>query len=159
MSISVVCFIKNPRIGLDNPWLEFPLNNLPPPGRQLVLTQRHPVETSADSWPHLRHDVRAYIQSCVTYQKMSRRNQEIRAARFVVSTLRPMQRIAMDTIGPLPEVMTSVTARRWRGWDVGAVWSPQGRGSFSPFLRSKWFKHTIPQTAPCIHTHKPFPAT
>jgi len=30
----------------------------------------------------------------------------IRSTRFVFSTLRPMQRIAMDTIGPLPEVTT-----------------------------------------------------
>ena len=37
----------------------------------LHLTQRHPKETSADKWPHFRHDVRAYIQSCVTCQKMS----------------------------------------------------------------------------------------
>jgi len=45
----------------------------------LHLTQRHPVETSANNWPHL-HDVLAYIQSFVTYQKMSGRNQVIRAA-------------------------------------------------------------------------------
>jgi hypothetical protein len=69
-------------------------------------TTRHPLETSADSWPDLRHDVRSYIQSCVTYQKMSRRYQIIRASRIVVSTLRPMQWIAMDTIGQLPELMT-----------------------------------------------------
>ena len=56
----------------------------------LHLTQRHPLlETSADNWPHLRHDVRAYIQSCFTCQKMSRRNQIIRASGF--TNLRPMQ--------------------------------------------------------------------
>ena len=37
---------------------------------------------------------------------MTTRNQIIRASRFVTSTLKPMQRIAMDTIGPFPEVMT-----------------------------------------------------
>ena len=36
---------------------------------------------------------------------MSRRNQIIRAARFVVSIVRRMQRIAMDTKSTLPEVM------------------------------------------------------
>ena len=37
---------------------------------------------------------------------MTTRNQIIRASRFVISTLKPMQRIAMDTIGPFPEVTT-----------------------------------------------------
>ena len=70
----------------------------------LHLTQRHPLETSKDRWPNLRQDVRQYIQSCVTCQKMTTRNQIIRA--FVTSTLKPMQRIAMDTIGPFTEAMT-----------------------------------------------------
>ena len=70
------------------------------------LTQRHPLETSKDRWPTLRQDVRQYTQSCVTCQKMTTRNQIIRTSRFVTSTLKPMQRIAMDTMGPFLEAVT-----------------------------------------------------
>jgi len=66
-----------------------------------LMTQRHPEETSTAQWPQLRHDVREYIQSCATCQKMEVRHKSIRASHFVLSTLKPMQRIALDTIGPM----------------------------------------------------------
>ena len=36
---------------------------------------------------------------------MDARHETIRASRFVLSTLKPMERIAIDTIGPLPNAM------------------------------------------------------
>jgi len=39
--------------------------------------------------------------SCPTCQKMDTRHKAIRVSQFVLSTLKPMQRIAMDTRGPL----------------------------------------------------------
>ena len=39
--------------------------------------------------------------SCATCQKMDTRHKSIRASRFVLSKLKPMQRMAMETIGPL----------------------------------------------------------
>ena len=34
----------------------------------LHMTQRYSIETSKDSWPNLRQDVRQYIHSCITCQ-------------------------------------------------------------------------------------------
>jgi hypothetical protein len=50
-----------------------------------LLTQRHPEETSKDNWPHLRRDVRDYIRSCPTCQKMDTRHQVIRSLRIIHS--------------------------------------------------------------------------
>jgi hypothetical protein len=61
-----------------------------------LMTQRYPEETSTAQWPQLRHDVREYIQSCATCQKMEVRHKSIQASNFVLSTLKPMQRIALD---------------------------------------------------------------
>ena len=70
-----------------------------------LLTQHAPLETSGTVWPQLRHDVRQFVQSCPTCQKMDTRHKTIRASRFVLSTLKPMERISIDTIGPLPADM------------------------------------------------------
>ena len=59
-----------------------------------TLSQRNVLSTPEK----LRHDVREYVMSCPTCQKMDTRHKAIRASRFVLSTLQPMQRIA---IGPL----------------------------------------------------------
>ena len=66
------------------------------------MTLHAPLEMSGTAWPHLRHDVRQFAQSCPTCQKMNTRHKTIRASRFVLSTLKPMERISIDTIGPLP---------------------------------------------------------
>ena len=68
-----------------------------------LMTQHAPTETSATNWPKLRYHVRCYIQSCPTCQKMDATHKAIRASRFTLSSLRPMERIAIDTIGPVPE--------------------------------------------------------
>ena len=69
------------------------------------MIQHAPDETNETNWPKIRQDVRHYIQSCSTRQKMDARHKTIRASRFVFSTLKPMKRIAIDTIGSLPNDM------------------------------------------------------
>ena len=69
------------------------------------MTQHEPFETDGTKWPNLRHDVRQFVQSCPTCQKMDARHKTIRASRFVLSTLKPMERISIDTNGPLPSDM------------------------------------------------------
>ena len=63
-----------------------------------ILTQYHPSDTAAVAWPTVRHDVREYILSCATCQKMATRHKAIRVSRFVLSTPQPMRRIELDTI-------------------------------------------------------------
>ncbi len=70
-----------------------------------LMIQHAPIETNETKWTNLRNDVRQYVQSCSTCQKMDARHKTIRASRFVLSTLKPMERIAIDTIGPLPNDM------------------------------------------------------
>ena len=68
-----------------------------------LMIQYEPITTSKDNWPMLRHDVRQFIQSCPTCQKMDATHKAIRASPFVLSSLKPMERIAIDTIGPIEE--------------------------------------------------------
>jgi transposase InsO family protein len=68
-----------------------------------LMVQHAPTETSATAWPNLKHDVRRYIQSCPTCQKMDPLCRVIRASRFTLSSNKPMARIAIDTIGPVEE--------------------------------------------------------
>ena len=70
-----------------------------------LMSQYAPDDTSDHNWPTLRQDVRQYIQCCPTCQKMDVRKQVIHASRFVLSALKPMERIAIDTIGPLDDDM------------------------------------------------------
>ena len=69
------------------------------------MIQHAPNETNETNWPNLRNDVRQYVQRFSTCQKMDARHKTIRASRFVLSTLKPMERIAIDTIGSLPNDM------------------------------------------------------
>ena len=69
------------------------------------MTQHEPYETDGTNRPNLRYDVKQFVQSCPTCQKMDARYKTIRAPRFVLFTLKPMERISVDTIGPLPSDM------------------------------------------------------
>ena len=62
------------------------------------MVQYEPVITNKDNW---RYDVRQCIQSCPTCQKMDATYKAIRASSFVISSLKPIERI--DTIGPIDE--------------------------------------------------------
>ena len=65
-----------------------------------LLTQHCPEETSVGNLASLRYDAREYVMSCATCQKIDIRHKAIRESRVILSILKPMQRIAMDTIGP-----------------------------------------------------------
>ena len=70
-----------------------------------LLKSYHPEETSKDLWSTFLQDVRDFIQCCPTCQKMIPLQAVIKAPRFVLSTVSPMTRIAIDTIGPFPTDM------------------------------------------------------
>ena len=54
-------------------------------------------------WPLQREQVKAFIRKCPCCQKMSQLKTPILTQRFTTSTYTPMERIYIDTIGPLPE--------------------------------------------------------
>jgi len=54
------------------------------------------------SWPHQRTQVRAFIRRCPWCQKMTQVKPCIKARRFCVSSLYPMQQIAIDFLEGLP---------------------------------------------------------
>ena len=53
-------------------------------------------------FPGLREHVSEYIRTCPCCQKMSYIRPVIHANPYVTSTTEPMQRLNIDTIGPLP---------------------------------------------------------
>jgi hypothetical protein len=54
-------------------------------------------------WPDMRADVKAFIQQCALCQKLSAIKQDVKTQPFTLASYSPMSRIAIDTIGPLPE--------------------------------------------------------
>jgi transposase InsO family protein len=55
------------------------------------------------NWKYMREHVRRYILQCPCCQAMSWLRVPIQAEKFITTTLTPMTRLAVDTIGPLPE--------------------------------------------------------
>ena len=53
-------------------------------------------------WTGMREHVRRYIKECDTCQKHSYRQFEIKVPKFITGRYQPMEKISMDTIGPLP---------------------------------------------------------
>lgn len=53
--------------------------------------------------PKLRDFVRCYIRRCPTCQKLSQIKEQIVTNKFVTSSSFPMQRLSVDTIGPIPQ--------------------------------------------------------
>ena len=60
-------------------------------------------ERATLTWKSMRKDVRKYIRQCPQCQFMRKHRIKINIAPYNVSTYRPMDRINIDTIGPLPE--------------------------------------------------------
>ena len=54
-------------------------------------------------WKGMREHVRRYCKECDTCQKHSYRQFEIKVPKFITGRYQPMEKISMDTIGPLPE--------------------------------------------------------
>jgi len=55
-----------------------------------------------NNWKYMREHVRLFLKKCPLCQKMSTIKIPIHTHPFVLGTFQPMERIAVDTIGPLP---------------------------------------------------------
>ena len=55
------------------------------------------------NWVNLRAHVQRFIRQCPVCQKLSERNVPVVTKPFLVNSLRPMEQVHMDTIGPLNE--------------------------------------------------------
>ena len=67
----------------------------------------HPMDSRgnlqiAKPWKYMREHVKRFIRCCPCCQKMSMLKTPIETLGFSVSSLEPMERLAIDTIGPLP---------------------------------------------------------
>ena len=68
------------------------------------MIQHDPNETNETNWPRTRNDESIYTK-LNDLPKLDVRHKTIRESRFVLSTLKPIERIANDTIGSLPNDM------------------------------------------------------
>jgi len=59
------------------------------------------LKTRGLSWPHMRAHVRLFVKECPCCQKMSQIKPVIQAKPFILSANAPMQRISIDSIGPI----------------------------------------------------------
>jgi hypothetical protein len=63
----------------------------------------HKLKESGNSWRSMRQHVRSFIARCPCCQLMSQVAPEIRANPYTLNSSKPMNTLAIDTIGPLPE--------------------------------------------------------
>eukprot|EP01033_Poteriospumella_lacustris_P013475 gene13475-9642_t len=68
----------------------------------LHLTMRR-LKAKGMTWPGMRQHVRKFLLQCPTCQSLRVINTAIRALPFVTAAQNPMERISVDTIGPLPK--------------------------------------------------------
>ena len=59
------------------------------------------LATAKKKWAHMRNDVETYIKRCACCQKMSTLKPKINIKPFTLASYQPMQRICIDTIGPI----------------------------------------------------------
>jgi hypothetical protein len=71
-------------------------------GHHGVERTYHKMRTKNHNWPSMRTHIRSFIQRCPACQKMSLIRTPIQVTRFVNSTLLPMEKLQIDSIGPLP---------------------------------------------------------
>jgi hypothetical protein len=55
------------------------------------------------SWKYMREHIKRYIKECPECQKNSYSQFKVKIPRFVSGRYLPFERIAIDTIGPLPQ--------------------------------------------------------
>ena len=73
-------------------------------GVELTLKRLHSSFPGEEGkWPYQREHVKAFIKKCPCCQKMSFLKAPILTAKFTTSTYTPMERIYIDSIGPLRE--------------------------------------------------------
>jgi hypothetical protein len=70
--------------------------------RTMNLLRKDP-DYEKGEWLYAREYVRRFIAQCPTCQKLSYIKPMIQAKRFTLSSYSPLERIQMDTIGPLPK--------------------------------------------------------
>ena len=61
------------------------------------------------SWAYMRSHVKSFIKQCPLCQKMAVLKSQIQTTPFVTSAYEPMERINLDTIGPLPPSRSGYT--------------------------------------------------
>ena len=59
------------------------------------------LQARGEHWPYMREHVKAFIKTCPCCQKMSQVRVPIHTHPFSLSSFEPMERLAIDTIGPL----------------------------------------------------------
>jgi hypothetical protein len=69
-------------------------------GEELTIAK---LMRTGHKWPGMRRDVQKFLFQCPFCQKMARLKIPIHTHPFTLASYAPMQRIAVDTIGPLPE--------------------------------------------------------
>ena len=73
-------------------------------GQELTLKKIHRTFPGAEGrWPQQRAHVKHFIMRCPCCQKMSQLRTPILTAKFTTSTYTSMERVYLDTIGPLKE--------------------------------------------------------
>jgi hypothetical protein len=65
--------------------------------------QRMQNDPKLAEWPNMKDDVKAFVQQCALCQKLSAIKQDVKTRPFTLACYSPMSRIAIDTLGPLPE--------------------------------------------------------
>ena len=65
--------------------------------------QRMKNDPKITEWSNMKDDVKAYVQQCALCQKLSAIKQDVKTRPFTLASYSPMSRIAIDTLGPLPE--------------------------------------------------------
>ena len=58
-------------------------------------------ETKSQTWPYIREHVKRFIRTCPCCQKMSQLKTPIRTRNYTVAAYEPMERLYIDSIGPL----------------------------------------------------------
>ena len=66
-------------------------------------TYRKMLQEGVPPFPQMREHVKHFIKCCPCCQKMNMLRNSIATARYTTATFEPMERINIDTIGPLPE--------------------------------------------------------
>ena len=57
-------------------------------------------QVGGQAWPYMRAHVRRFIRDCPTCQKMTPLDAPVRIKHYTVGTYQPMERLAVDTMGP-----------------------------------------------------------
>jgi transposase InsO family protein len=70
-------------------------------GEKLTLQRLRDAGHKHEDWPEMKEHVRAFIRKCPCCQKMSVLKTPIEHHPFVIASYEPMQKVAVDTLGPM----------------------------------------------------------